>query len=350
MHKPYGFGRFVFELCHALGSAPSDIEYIVAVPSRIDVNGLPKLCNITWYRVADANFAWWEQRVIPELAKRLRCGVIHFPYNTRSVFAGSIPTVTTVHDLIFLSETFPLRLRWIKARLASMYVKFGFRFATPRSRTIISISRTTQQLLAHRGIPSEMVYNSIDGFLSLGPSTSRGRPGPPYLLHRGGHLPYRNTGRVIEAFRRARKEFNLVADLKIIGVPDGADRWGRDATIHYLQRISDNELATLYAESACVVSASLQEGFGLPIIEGFGFGTPVIASDLDPMREIAGDAALLVNPYDIEAITRAMVAVLTDPGLAETLVQKGRDRMAVFAGKQVAEKMTNHYAAAFNGI
>ena len=350
LHKPYGFGRFIYELCRALGSAPSDITYIVAVPSRIDVGALPKFCNVTWCLVGNVNFALWEQFVIPRLAKRLQCGVIHFPYNTRPLFVGSIPTVTTVHDLIFLSEMFPLRWQWLKARLASSYVKFGFRFGTPRSRTIISVSKTTQRSLAQRGIPSQMVYNTIDGFLSLGPRTSGIRCPRPYLLHRGGHLPYRNTGRVVQAFRQARSECDLAADLKIFGTPDGADRWGSDPAIHYLPRISDSELARLYTESACVVSASLQEGFGLPIIEGFGFGTPVIASDVDPMREIAGGAALLVDPYDVEALKQAMVSVLTDAALTETLIKKGRDRIAAFAGNYIAEQMTHIYAAAFTDV
>ena len=347
LRKPYGFGRFIYELCYALGAAPSDIEYIVAVPSRVDIATLPTFPNLTWHRVASVNYLFWEELIVPNLAKRLKCGVVHFPYNTRPLFARSIPTVTTVHDLIFLAERYPLRWRWLAPWLALSYAKFSFRFGTPRSRTIISVSRTTQRMLAHRGLPSSVVHNSVDGFLSLKANLKAACPDRPYFLHRGGHLPYRNTERVIRAFQQGRSEFDLSAELKILGAPDGAGRWGEDPAIHYLPRVSDHQLARLYAESACVVSASLQEGFGLPIIEGFGFGTPVIVSDLDPMREIAGGAALLVDPYDVEAIKHAMVSVLTDTSLAERLKQNGLERIAVFAGERVGKELSALYAQTF---
>src|ERR1700712_1304193 len=107
--KPYGFGRFIFELCRALGSVPTDIEFFVAVPARIDPQSLPGYPNVTWCTLPDANFVIWEQLLIPRLARRLGCGVIHFPYNTKAFFTGKIRTVTTVHDVIFLNETIPLR-------------------------------------------------------------------------------------------------------------------------------------------------------------------------------------------------------------------------------------------------
>ena len=102
-------------------------------------------------------------------------------------------------------------------------------------------------------------------------------------------------------------------------------------------------LAALYAGSACVVATSLQEGFGLPIIEGFGFGVPVITSAIDPMAEVAGDAALLVDPCSIGDIADAIVSVVSDPALARSLVARGRVRMGVFASARVAERMIDIY-------
>ena len=107
--------------------------------------------------------------------------------------------------------------------------------------------------------------------------------------------------------------------------------------------MTDQELATLYSESACVVATSLEEGFCLPIIEGFGFGVPVITSNVDPMKEIAGAAAILVNPTSVAEIGRAMASAVADAALARSLVERGHDRMREFSSIRVAEQMIGVY-------
>jgi glycosyltransferase involved in cell wall biosynthesis len=343
--KPYGFGRFIFELCRALGQARTEIAFAVAVPARVEEALLPKYGNLSWHRLPDANFVLWEQVMIPRLARRLACDTIHFPYNTRALFTGGIRTVTTVHDLLFLEERVPVGNP--KAFIASKYAKYVFRHGTRRSGNIVSVSETTRRALLGMGVESRTVYNTIDGFLAAHAPTGAGaHAGRPYMLHRGGYFAHRNTGRVIEAFREARKALPDVG-LKIVGAPDGAATWKTegDGTIEFLPRVSDGELAELYAGSACVLATSLHEGFGLPIIEGFGFGAPVITSNLDPMMEVAGDAALLVDPRSVPEMAKAMVSVLSDLALARSLVARGRARLEVFGSARVAEGMLEAYRA-----
>jgi glycosyltransferase involved in cell wall biosynthesis len=194
------------------------------------------------------------------------------------------------------------------------------------------------------GIEATTVYNTADGFLAALPR-ERAAADRPYILHRGGYLQHRNTERVIQAFRIVRNRVPDV-ELKIVGAPEGAHRWGtRDEDgIQYLPRLSDAELAACYAGSVCVIAASLAEGFGLPIIEGFGFGTPVITSDIDPMREVAGGAAMLVDPYNIDMMGEAMLSVVSDRSLAGAFVAKGRARLETFSGNRLAEQMMRIYS------
>jgi glycosyltransferase involved in cell wall biosynthesis len=91
------------------------------------------------------------------------------------------------------------------------------------------------------------------------------------------------------------------------------------------------------------VATSLQEGFGLPIIEGFGFGAPVITSNLNPMMEVAGNAALFVDPYSVPDIARAMVSIMSDPALAQALIALGYARLELFGSTRVAEQMLEIY-------
>jgi len=339
--KPYGFGRFADELCRALGSASSEIELIVAVPNRIDVGSLPAYRNLRWQLMRDANFMIWEQLLIPCLARRLGCGVIHFPYNTRAVWSRGLRVVTTVHDVIFLAE--PISLRQPKTWFVQQYAKHVFKAATGRSDALVSVSDTTRRSLETFGLQAMTVYNTVDGFRAALPKLCT-NAAKPYFLHRGGYLPHRNTARVIQAFLKVRQRLPDMT-LKIVGAPEGADRWGThgELSIEYLPWLSDKELAERYAGSACVIAASLKEGFGLPVIEGFAFGAPVITSDVDPMREVAGGAAILVDPYDSEALQEAMVLIVTNNALARSLVEKGYARLTAFSGARVAERMIEIY-------
>jgi glycosyltransferase involved in cell wall biosynthesis len=341
LQKPYGFGRFIHELCRSIGSHDSEHEFIVATSSRVDVQSLPSYRNITWHSLPEQNFVLWEQFAIPRLARHLSCSVIHFPYNTRAVVTGNIPTVTTVHDVIFLDDAVPLSK--VKPWIVSQYSKGVFKLATGKSDAVVSVSDTTRQALGRLGVKATTVYNTVDGFLALlpeAPVNSEQR----YILHRGGYAAHRNTERIIHAFRKVRGKIPDV-ELWIVGAPKGADVWGvhADEAVRFLPRLSDADMARTYAASTCVIAASLLEGFGLPIIEGFGFGAPVITSNLDPMQEVAGGAALLVDPQDVDALENAMVSIISNTELAGSLVEKGRRRIQDFASKRVAEQMNLVY-------
>lgn len=319
------------------------MEFMVAVPDRVDGTALLKYPNLIWHSVPDTNFIAWEQFVVPRLARRLSCDVIHFPYNTKALGTYSIPAVTTVHDVLFLKDKVSVRAP--KDYIAARYARMMFQIATRRSAAIISVSRTTEKALLGLGVASRTVYNTVDGFTAKFRPEIKATEGRPYLLHRGGYLPHRNTLRVIQAFQEMRAALGGI-DLKIIGAPLGAERWQTqgETSIQFLPRMTDQELAMLYAGSACVVATSLEEGFCLPIIEGFGFGVPVITSNVDPMREIAGDAAILVDPTSVAEIGHAMTSVVADTALARSLVERGRDRMQEFSSVRVAEQMIEVYS------
>jgi glycosyltransferase involved in cell wall biosynthesis len=109
--------------------------------------------------------------------------------------------------------------------------------------------------------------------------------------------------------------------------------------------VSEDELAALYRGALFLVFPSFYEGFGLPIIEAFACGTPVITSNVTSMPEIAGDAALLVDPHDVDAIAEAMVRLASSPELRKTLVARGYERIGTFSWDAVAERVKAAVAA-----
>lgn len=339
--KPSGYGRTIYELCSALGRAHNGCEYTVAVPDSTDVSFLEPYDTISYCRMADTNILLWEQIKVPLLALIKGFDVLHCPYNTRPLVALRMKTITTVHDLTFLNNDAE---RDTKSTLIHLYMRMAFWLGTRRSDALIAVSDTTKSALHGIGLSSYRIYNTVDNFLGI--QITRSFPETrPYILHRGSYARgHRNTERIINAFLSA-PELTSRYVLKILGTPEGAKRWHtkEDQPIEYLPRISDEELAFLYTNASCVVAASLLEGFCLPIVEAFGFGSPVITSNINPMMEIAGEAALLVNPESQEQIAEAMTKVVLDDVLARDLVERGRSRLRLFRSEAVAEEHIGVY-------
>ncbi len=339
---PSGYGRAALELCRALSGRSTDFEIFVALPSRAAAEAVSALPNLKPIVLPRLPFPLWEQIFVPMCAANFGCSLVHFPYNTRAVWVGARGSVTTVHDLTFLLAG---AQRTFKSKLIHLYMASAFALGTKRSGCLIAVSETTRQALAERNLPSRRIYNTVDGFLAGHRPTAATKLSRPYFLHRGSYQGgHRNTDRVIRAFLNT-PELVRRCDLYLLGVPDGAAHWHTPPTVpvRYLPRVSDLELAALYRDSAGVVAPSLLEGFCLPIVEAFGFAVPVITSSINPMQEIAGDAALLVPPDDDRALADAMLRIVCDTRLAADLVERGTQRLKCFASDTMARQVLDVY-------
>lgn len=157
----------------------------------------------------------------------------------------------------------------------------------------------------------------------------------PYLLTVGTVQPRKNYIRLIESLSRLRASgFDI--DLVIVGskgwlsepIYRAANSPNVASHVHMLDHILDDELRLLYSHTACFVMPSLYEGFGLPLLEAMACGAPVVTSDISSMPEVAGDAALLCNPYDVDSITHAIKQMLSDTTLRDNYIERGYKRVA----------------------
>jgi glycosyltransferase involved in cell wall biosynthesis len=178
-----------------------------------------------------------------------------------------------------------------------------------------------------------------------------------YLLFVGTFEARKNVERIVEAFALLQKRACIDnADLKlvIVGKPSLSKFSDRSSEIEALVKkngltekvvfcgfVTDDCLLSLYANALCLLFPSLYEGFGFPIIEGFATGTPVITSNICSMPEIAGGAALLVDPFRVDDIEQKMYDVVRSTDLRKDLIQKGEKRVEIFkweiCSKQIAE-------------
>ena len=339
--KYSGYGRFIFEMCNALSQVNSEFDISVLVPGNAPTALSTFGQGVSVVAGPKVPGPIWEQIVVPAYALFGGFRVLHSPFNTRPIIVGPQRTVTTVHDLTFLIEG--AERNW-KAKIIHAYMKISFFLGSVRSKVLISVSETTGKNLKDIGFSSTTVYNTVDAFLET-KKEAAGVDTRPYFVHRGSYaLGHRNTKNIIDAFLGSeylRENF----ELRIFGVPRGAEYWGiaPDSGVRFLNRVTDAELATIYAGSVAVVAVSILEGFCLPIIEGFGFGVPVISSDIDPMKEIAGGGAILVSPDKPDEIADAMERVGKNAGLRAQLIEAGSKRIKDFSYEAMASGLLSVY-------
>ncbi len=267
-----------------------------------------------------------------------------------------VPTVLTVHDLIF--RRYPAHHKPLNRWYLNLTMPLYCRLASH----IIAVSQQTKRdIIAAYGTPGEKITviheAASPNFAPQAPDVIqqvRERYGLPkrYILSVGTIEPRKNLGRVLAAFERLHSE-GLV-DAFVIS---GKKGWLFDDFFAQLDRspvrqavifpgwVADEDLPAVYGGATVVAFPSDFEGFGLPALEGMACGVPVVCSHTSSLPEIAGDAALLVDPADTEAITAALRRVLSEPDLARDLQRRGYAQAAKFSWQRAAAETVQVYEA-----
>lgn len=242
-------------------------------------------------------------------------------------------TTLTVHDCVFLHRRTGVK-RWL---LLKFTLDWPLRWC--RLSTAIS-EQTRSEVVTCTGFDAERLVVIPNPVSPLVRYAYRPFPAARPRLLFFGITPNKNLIRTIEALR------GLDVHLSIVGRP-GSDILSRlvAAGLSYdiSHGLTDEEVALKYAESDIVLFPSLYEGFGLPIIEGFASGRPVITSDRAPMRDVAGDAACLVDPEDTHSIRQGVARLCTDTDYREGLVRKGLERVERYRPGRIASEYAKVY-------
>ncbi len=252
------------------------------------------------------------------------------------VLRGSpIPVVVTFHGARIFSPMYSARGEWALARLYHPWLKRNLLRDRAWLREIVAAVIVPSQFAAQEAaevlrVPPEKVHvvpHGVDHgiFTPDGDSLVRERP---YLLHIYGRNPMKNTERVIAAYARLPEASR--PDLVVISPWD----WfvPRVRGVLVIRRLlSQGELAGWYRGAVGLVAPSLRETFGLTLLEAMACGCPVITSDRTGCAEVVGEAAVLVNPYSVEEIARAMQRVIEDGALRERLREQGLIRAGAFS-------------------
>jgi glycosyltransferase involved in cell wall biosynthesis len=269
-------------------------------------------------RAAVRDAAWYPLG-LPRAARRF--DVLHCP-SYRAPFRSQTPLVVTVHDLALLRHPEVFN-RWSRG--------YG-RFAVPRvvraARLVIAVSEFTRgELVELLDVEPERIRVVLNGISGL--FTPEGRAGDSdYVLAVGTLEPRKNLHRLIEATRR------LDVELRIVGRRGWGDVDVDESRVRWLGEVPDEELAVLYRGARCVAYPSLYEGFGYPVVEAMACGAPVVTSAGGATEEIAGGAAVLVDPLDPQSIRTGIEEAIAN---RDELVPKGLARAQAFAPDRFAE-------------
>ncbi|MFA5318161.1 MAG: glycosyltransferase family 1 protein [Patescibacteria group bacterium] len=180
----------------------------------------------------------------------------------------------------------------------------------------------------------------------------------PFILGMARHLPHKNVTGLISAYKIFRDKYNRNEKLVIVGTRDFdtekifklADKSGYKSDIIFINYVEADDLNHIYSAADLLVFPSFVEGFGLPVIEAMASGTPVITSNTTSLPEVAGGAAVLINPLDVAEIAAAIHKVLSDENFKESLIAGGLEQSHKFSWTQTAEQTKEIYFKLFENI
>ena len=358
----YGIGSYLQgllgELAHLDGAG--DVVLLVASESRHLLPELPEHWRLV--EVEAPGYSFREQASVLVAALRARVGLLHVPHYVLP-WLFPRPMVVTVHDIIHV--LFP---EFLPSSLGFAYARLSIRTAVRRARRVVTGSRTTAEDLKRLFGASEARLRVIPHgvhaeFLEAGDpgadTAVRARLGieGPYLLHVGNHKPHKNAEGLLKAYQLLLHDGHGPAPpLLMVGgfPPDGelarrVRAMGLGGAVRCLGHMERRELAAVFRGATLFVYPTLYEGFGLPVVEAMACGVPVVAGDVPAVREVAGDAAVRVNPRDVVELVAAVRHLLEQPEQQEQLRVRGRARAGEFSWRRAAEATLDVYRTVREG-
>lgn len=289
----------------------------------------------------------WFNRMVPRALRKHRADLFLSPDGYLSLRTG-VPQLAVMHDLNF--EHYPQDLPPSYSRF---YRRFFPRFAEKAARIVTVSEFSKQDIVKTYGVPADkidVVYNGIGEIFGPLADHQRGSArkkytgGLPYFVSVGSLHPRKNIARLLQAFDRFADGWPE-ARLLIVGEAFWWDERMKAAwkkmkhagQVVFTGRLEQQELHQVLADALALVFVSYFEGFGIPVAEAMKCGVPVIAANATSLPEVAGDAAVYCDPFEVESITAAMQQVWNDPALRERLSAAGVARAQHFTWDETAK-------------
>jgi glycosyltransferase involved in cell wall biosynthesis len=354
-YRSAGINWYIYNLLKYLPEADERIRYTVFLSEReyAGASGLRlQLSRLPTHRPPARIL--WEQAVQPWSIRSGEVDLLHSPAFVSPLIVNC-PTVITVHDLSFLLYPKGFR-RWNRG-----YLRLFTRLSVAKARRVIAVSQSTRDDLLHfYGLPTEkvdVIHNGVDPhFRCLADdevAQFRARRGLPerFILFVGTLEPRKNVTRLIEAYAQLPPS---CPPLMLVGgkgwlydeVLSKVEELSLAERIRFVGYVAAEELPWWYNAAELFVYPSLYEGFGLPPLEAMACGTPVITSTASSLPEVVGQAGMLIDPTDVQALASALARVLGDATLQAQMKEAGLEQAARFSWPRTAHLTASSYRSA----
>jgi glycosyltransferase involved in cell wall biosynthesis len=338
-----GTGRYIFELAKVLLNSTGNDEFLFLWPENLPAPVPDKEACLVRKSSSPAIRLYHEHIGADRAARNLMADIVHHPTGIGSRFSKT-PVILTVHDICFFRHP-----EWF-SQSRSLYYRTVMTAGIRKAARIIADSQATaNDIMEIMGIPAsriDVVSLGVDSCFAPASEEQvqaiRKQYGLPetFFLFVGTIEPRKNLTRLISAWRQVRSE---VPPLVMAGRYGWGGSMPADKEIIRLDHVPGERLPALYSAATAFVWPSLMEGFGLPPLEAMACGTPVLTSNTSSLPEVASDAAIMVDPLDVDAIASGMIALAQNQDLREELRQKGLKRTATFTWRETAEKTIAAY-------
>jgi len=363
--KKHGMDMVALELIRNLQSIDKENEYLIFVKPDVDDSIIKETPNFKIVRLKGGFYPCWEQFSLPRAAKKAGCELLHCTSNTAPIFT-SIPLVVTLHDIIYLESSY---FKILKGT-GTLYQKFGNLYRkmfVPKivrmSKKIITVSHFEKNRIGQFfGIGGDdrltAVYNGVsEHFKPITNNTELHRVKTKYHLPEhfffflGNTDPKKNTKGTLKAYSDFIKQTGadhklVMLDYDLSELEKLLDDIGDKELLNRIVLtgyVINTDLPAIYTLCDVFLYPSLRESFGIPMLEAMSCGVPVITSNTSSMPEIAGDAAMIIDPFKPEQITDALIQITKNQSLKKQLIERGLQQSAKFSWKAMAKDVLGIY-------
>ena len=363
--KKHGMDMVALELIRNLQTIDNKNQYVLFIKPDEDDGVIEETDNFRIVRLNGGIYPLWEQFALPKAAKAAGCQILHCTSNTAPIFT-SIPLVVTLHDIIYMESSYLKILRgpgsWYQ-KFGNLYRKLFIPRIVKKSTKIITVSHFEKNRIGNffdLGQDSRLVavYNGVsEHFKPVTDQAELQRVKEKYHLpdryffFLGNTDPKKNTKGTLKAFSDFLKQTG--SDLKMVMLDydrqelekllDDIGDKGLIDKIVLTGYVVNTDLPAIYCQCELFLYPSLRESFGIPMLEAMACGAPVITSNTSSMPEVAGEATMIIDPFRPEEITAAMIRIIADKEVRESMIEKGFKQAAAFSWKGMAENVLSLY-------
>lgn len=352
--------RVAIELIKKLQEIDTDNQYFIFVKRDEDDTAIEERPNFKIVCIDGGPYPYWEQVLLVREVAKYNLDVLHCTNNTAPLRCP-VPLVVTVHDIIYL-ERFNLTKGTAYQIFGNLYRRWNVPRIIKKAARVLTVSdferKNIDRYFTLSDHQVQTVYNAVSEFFKpvddpavCDKIREKYQLPASYVFCLGNADPRKNMGGILKALSVLRERGMLTFKVLLLGISKDFIRQEADKiqdpavvdAIIFPGYVPDADLPALYSMADLFLYPSLREGFGIPILEAMSCKTPVVTANTSSMPEVAGDGALLVDPYNPESIADGVQKLLQDKGLQASLVQKGTQRVPLFTWHNNAVQTLNIY-------